>query len=64
MAMRLALVREYSRHVEPLPVVFDDIFVNFDPDRTRRSVEAVRELGYTKNRSWPALMKHPKSGPF
>ena len=47
LAMRLALVREYSRHVEPLPVVFDDIFVNFDPDRTRRSVEAVRELSRT-----------------
>ena len=47
LAMRLALVREYSRHVEPLPVIFDDIFVNFDPDRTRRSVEAVRELSNT-----------------
>ncbi len=47
LAMRLALVLEYSQHVVPLPVVFDDIFVNFDPDRTRRSVEAVRELSET-----------------
>ena len=47
LAMRLALVREYSRHVEPLPVVLDDIFVNFDPERTRRSIEAVRELSET-----------------
>ncbi len=47
LSMRLALVREYSRHVEPLPVIFDDIFVNFDPQRTRRSVEAVRELSQT-----------------
>ena len=29
--MRFALVREYATHVDPLPVVFDDIFVNFDP---------------------------------
>lgn len=47
LAMRLALVREYSNHVEPLPVVFDDIFVNFDPDRTRRAVESVRDLSET-----------------
>ena len=47
LSMRLALVREYSHHVEPLPVIFDDIFVNFDPERTRRSVEAVRELSGT-----------------
>ena len=47
LSMRLALVREYAQHVEPLPVIFDDIFVNFDPERTRRSVEAVRELSRT-----------------
>jgi uncharacterized protein YhaN len=47
LAMRLALVREYSNHVEPLPVVLDDIFVNFDPERTRRALEAVGELSET-----------------
>ena len=47
LAMRLALVREYSEHVEPLPVIFDDIFVNFDPHRTRRSIDAVRDLSHT-----------------
>ena len=47
LAMRLALVREYSEHVEPLPVIFDDIFVNFDPPRTRRSIDAVRDLSHT-----------------
>ena len=47
LAMRLALVREYSQHVEPLPVIFDDIFVNFDPQRTRHSIDAVRYLSKT-----------------
>lgn len=47
LAVRLALVREYSRHVEPLSVLFDDIFVNFDPERTRNSIEAVRDLSKT-----------------
>lgn len=44
LAMRLALVREYARHIEPLPVVLDDILVNFDPERTRSTIRAVREL--------------------
>jgi uncharacterized protein YhaN len=44
LAMRLALVREYANHVDPLPVVFDDIFVNFDPDRSRNTFKALSEL--------------------
>ena len=44
LAMRLALVREYANHVDPLPVVFDDIFVNFDPARSRTSFKAIAEL--------------------
>jgi uncharacterized protein YhaN len=44
LSMRLALVREYANHVDPLPVVFDDIFVNFDPDRSRTSLKALSEL--------------------
>lgn len=44
LSMRLALVREYANHVDPLPVVFDDIFVNFDPERTRTSFKALAEL--------------------
>ena len=44
LAMRMALVREYAHHVDPLPVVFDDVFVNFDPERTKNTIHAVREL--------------------
>jgi len=44
LSMRLALVREYANHVDPLPVVFDDIFVNFDPVRSRTSLKALRDL--------------------
>jgi uncharacterized protein YhaN len=45
--MRLALVREYANHVDPLPVVFDDIFVNFDSRRSRTTFKAIRELSST-----------------
>ncbi len=44
LAMRLALIREYANHVDPLPVVFDDIFVNFDPGRSRTTFKAIRDL--------------------
>jgi uncharacterized protein YhaN len=44
LSMRLALVREYANHVDPLPVVFDDIFVNFDPARSRTSLQALQQL--------------------
>jgi uncharacterized protein YhaN len=44
LSMRFALVREYANHVDPLPLVFDDIFVNFDPGRSRTSLKALGEL--------------------
>jgi uncharacterized protein YhaN len=44
LSMRFALVQEYANHVDALPVVFDDIFVNFDPDRSRTSFKALRNL--------------------
>jgi uncharacterized protein YhaN len=47
LAMRLALVREYAAHIDALPVVFDDVFVNFDPIRMRNTLEAVRQLAET-----------------
>src|SRR5438552_832042 len=44
LSMRMALVREYANHVDCLPVVFDDIFVNFDPNSIRTSFKALRDL--------------------
>lgn len=47
LAMRFALLRDYAGHADPLPVVFDDVFVNFDPERTRNTFQAVGELTET-----------------
>jgi uncharacterized protein YhaN len=47
LAMRFALLRDYAGHTDPLPVVFDDVFVNFDPQRTRSTLQAVAELAET-----------------
>ena len=47
LAMRFALLRDYAAHTDPLPVIFDDVFVNFDPQRTRMTFEAVSGLSET-----------------
>jgi uncharacterized protein YhaN len=45
LSIRLAYVVEYCRHSEPLPVIMDDVLVNFDDERARRTLEVLGELG-------------------
>ena len=47
LALRFGLVREFGEHAEKLPVVVDDVLVNFDPERARRAAEAFVELSET-----------------
>jgi uncharacterized protein YhaN len=44
LALRFGLIEEFARHGEPLPVVMDDILVNFDEERAARAASAIREL--------------------
>ena len=44
LALRFGLIEEFARHAEPLPVVMDDILVNFDADRAARAAAAIRDL--------------------
>ena len=44
LAMRFALVREYAARSVALPIILDDVFVNFDPDRLRAALEVVRDV--------------------
>ena len=44
LAMRFALVREFAERVVSLPVLMDDILVNFDPTRMQAAVAAIGEL--------------------
>ena len=44
LALRFGLVREFGRRSEPMPVIMDDILVNFDPDRARETCKALGEL--------------------
>lgn len=40
-ALRLAYVEHYQKSAESLPVVLDDVFVNFDEERTRGALAAL-----------------------
>ncbi|MBW2306777.1 MAG: AAA family ATPase [Deltaproteobacteria bacterium] len=44
LSIRLALIREYVRQAGPLPVLMDDILVNFDPERGRAAALAINEF--------------------
>ncbi|MEZ6127890.1 MAG: AAA family ATPase [Planctomycetaceae bacterium] len=44
LAIRFALVREFARRGVELPVVMDDLFVNFDEERTDAAVDCLIEI--------------------
>lgn len=47
LAIRLAYVEHYCASAEPLPVVLDDVLVNFDDDRARATLEALAAFSLT-----------------
>ena len=47
LALRFGLIEEFARHAEPLPVVMDDILVNFDEERAGRAAAAIGQLAAT-----------------
>ena len=44
LAMRFGLVEHFGREAESLPVVMDDILVNFDPERAERAARSIEQL--------------------
>ncbi|NQE44886.1 hypothetical protein C5S31_02525, partial [ANME-1 cluster archaeon GoMg2] len=47
LSLRFGFIREFSKRAESLPIVFDDILVNFDPERFQAAGEAIQELAKT-----------------
>lgn len=47
LAIRLAYVLDYCRRNQPLPIVIDDVLVNFDPERARNTLAALVDLSST-----------------
>lgn len=44
LSLRLAYIREHARNAQTLPIIMDDILVNFDPERARRTARAFARL--------------------
>lgn len=44
LALRLASLERYMENSGPLPLILDDVFINFDDDRTRAALRVLREL--------------------
>ena len=47
LALRFGLIRDLGQRTEPLPVIVDEVLVNFDPDRALRAAVAFTELSDT-----------------
>ena len=44
LALRLAFISQHLEQGEPLPLILDDILVNFDDERTQATLEVLNEL--------------------
>ncbi len=44
LGLRLALAASYARHGAPLPLVLDDVLVNFDADRAKAAAAVLRDF--------------------
>ena len=62
LALRFGFIAEFSRKTARLPVIVDDILVNFDPERARATAEAFVELSDTNQvivfTCHPATVEH------
>ncbi|HEU5326275.1 MAG TPA: AAA family ATPase [Candidatus Limnocylindria bacterium] len=65
LALRFGLIEQFAIHAEPLPVVMDDILVNFDAERAARAAAAIRDLAdrhqvlYFTCHAWTAEVLDP-----
>ncbi|MCH7907712.1 MAG: hypothetical protein IIB26_09815 [Chloroflexi bacterium] len=59
LALRFALIEEYCRNTEPMPVLLDDVLVNFDPERALAAASAIIKL--SQRHQVIALTCHPET---
>lgn len=48
LGMRLGLIEEYESRSEPLPIVMDDVLVNFDDPRKARVIETLKRFAESR----------------
>ena len=59
LCLRLALAAEFGRLAVPLPLVMDDVLVNFDPERARLAAEVLLEA--TRDHQVLLFTCHPET---
>lgn len=59
MSLRLGFIEEYERKAEPLPLIIDEVLVNFDPGRAKKTAEILHEFG--KKRQILIFTCHPET---
>lgn len=47
LALRFGFIKELGKHSERLPIIFDDILVNFDPMRSMNAGNTIKQLATT-----------------
>lgn len=47
LALRFGFIKEFGKRSTSLPVIFDDVLVNFDPERAAATCAAIEELSET-----------------
>ncbi len=58
-SLRLGLIHEYERHSEPLPVIMDEVLVNFDNNRAKSIAEIISD--FARQRQVMLFTCHPTS---
>jgi uncharacterized protein YhaN len=48
LCLRLGYIEDYCATSEPLPIVMDDVFANFDPEHARRAAHALAECAESR----------------
>ncbi|GAB4298185.1 MAG: hypothetical protein Kow0090_13580 [Myxococcota bacterium] len=62
LAVRFGLIAELSQDSDPLPIVMDDILVNFDPNRAMSAAKALKE--FADKRQILFFTCHPETREF
>lgn len=48
LAIRISLAMAFSKQIEPMPLILDDIFVRFDEQRQKEAMQFLADLGKTE----------------
>lgn len=62
LSLRLGFIEDYSGNAEPLPVIMDDVFANFDPNHARRAAETLAAFAHEHQVLY--LTCHPETVEF